>query len=86
LVNPNKRQQGELRLRNRESPGGATLNGLIWGAPQAFPSVTALRNMPFLRSAALFLAHVHQVQSAQSALQRNKNGYIATAIISVNRP
>jgi hypothetical protein len=56
----------------------ATPNGLIWGA--------ALRDMPFLRSAALFLVDVHQAHGARKALQRNKNGYIATARISVNRP
>jgi hypothetical protein len=55
-----------------------TLNGLIWGA--------ALRDMPFLRSAALFLADVHQAHGVRKALQRNKNSYIATARISVNRP
>jgi hypothetical protein len=71
-VNPNERQ--------------ATLNGLIWGAPWAFPSVTVLREMPFLRSTALFLADVHSVHCAQNALQRIKNGYFATARISVNRP
>ncbi len=71
MVDPNERQQGELRLRKRESPGGATLNGLIWGA--------ALRDMPFLYPAALFLAYVHSAHFARNALQSNKNGYIATA-------
>jgi len=71
-VNPNKRQ--------------ATLNGLIWGAPRAFPSVTALREMPFLHAATLFFADVHSAHCARNALQRNKNGYFATAKISVNRP
>jgi len=56
----------------------ATLNGLIWGA--------ALREMPFLHAAVLFLADVHTAHCARNALQRNKNGYFATAKISVNRP
>jgi len=56
----------------------ATLNGPIWGA--------ALRDMPFFRSAALFLADVQQAHCARNALQRNKNGDVATAIISVSRP
>ena len=49
----------------------ATLNGIIWNA--------ALREMPFLRSAALFLAEVQQAHGARKALQRNKNGYFAAA-------
>jgi hypothetical protein len=42
----------------------ATLNGLIWGA--------ALRDMPFLRSAVLSLADVHQAHGIQNALQHTK--------------
>jgi hypothetical protein len=52
--------------------------GHIWGAPQAFPSVTALRDRPFLHSAALFLANVDQAHYAQNALHSNKNSLIAT--------
>ncbi|MDQ6981790.1 MAG: hypothetical protein Q9M08_02120, partial [Mariprofundus sp.] len=47
------------------------LNGPIWGA--------ALREMPFLHAAALLLADVHSAHCARNALQRNKNGYCATA-------
>jgi len=46
----------------------------------------ALRDMPFLRSSALFLAHVQQAHNAQNTLQRHKNGFIATTRMSVNRP
>jgi len=56
----------------------ATPNGPIWG--------TALREVPFLYAATLFLADVHLAHGARNALQRNKNGYFATARISVNRP
>jgi hypothetical protein len=56
----------------------ATLNSLIWGA--------ALREMPFLHAASLFLTDVQQAHGTQNALQRIKNGYFATARISVNRP
>ncbi len=56
----------------------ATLNGLIWGA--------ALRAMPFLHAATLFFADVHSEHCARNALQGTKNGYFATAKISVNRP
>jgi len=49
----------------------ATLNGLIWGA--------ALREMPFLHAATLFFVDVHSAHCTQNALQRNKNGYFATA-------
>jgi hypothetical protein len=70
-VNPNERQ--------------ATLNDLIWGAPRAFPSVTALQEMPFLHAATLFLADVQQAHGTRKALQRNKNGYFDTARISINR-
>jgi len=42
--------------------------------------------MPFLHAATLFLADVHTAHCARNALQRNKNGYFATAKISVNRP
>jgi len=77
-VNPNERQQGELRLRKRESAGGVTPDGLIWG--------TALRETPFLHAAALFLAHVHSAHRAQNALLRNKNGCFDAARINVNRP
>jgi len=56
----------------------ATLNGHIWGA--------ALRDTPFLRSAALFFADVQIAHDARNALQRIKNDDIATARISVNRP
>jgi len=41
-----------------------TLGGLISGA--------ALREMPFLHAAALFLADVHSAHCARNALQRNK--------------
>jgi hypothetical protein len=56
----------------------ATQDGLIWGA--------ALRDMPFLHTAALFLTDVQQAYNVRNALQRNKNGFIAAARISVNRP
>jgi hypothetical protein len=42
--------------------------------------------MPFLHPAALFLADVQQAHNVRNALQRNKNGFIATARMSVNRP
>jgi len=48
--------------------------------------IEALREMPFLHAAALFLSDVHSAHCARNALQRNKNGYFATARISVNRP
>jgi len=48
--------------------------------------VAALRDMPFLRPVALFLAHVQQAHHARNALQCIKNGFIATARISVDRP
>jgi len=54
------------------------MDGLIWG--------TALRDGPFLRPAALFLAGVHQAHYAQNALHSRKNGRVAAARISVNRP
>jgi hypothetical protein len=42
----------------------ATLNGLIWGA--------ALREMPFLPAATLFLVDVQQAHGTRNALQRAK--------------
>jgi len=42
----------------------ATLNSLIWGA--------ALREMPFLHAASLFLADVQQAHGIQNALQHTK--------------
>ena len=56
----------------------ATMDGLIWGA--------ALRDNPFLRSAALFLADVPLAHFVRNALHSNKNGHVATTRISVNRP
>jgi hypothetical protein len=56
----------------------ATLNGLILG--------TALWETPFLPTATLFFADVQQAHGTLNALQRIKNGYFATARISVNRP
>ena len=56
----------------------ATLDGLIWDA--------ALWEMPFLRAASLFLTDVQQAQGSRNVLLRIKNGYFATAGISVNRP
>jgi len=61
----------------------ATLNGLGYFEPGRG---VALRDMPFLYPAALFLAYVHSAHFARNALQSNKNGYIATARINVNRP
>jgi len=55
-----------------------TPNGLIWGA--------ALRDSPFLYSAALFLADVHRAHCTRNALQNHKNGRVATIEINVNRP
>jgi hypothetical protein len=55
-----------------------TLNDLIWGA--------ALREMPFLHAATLFLADVQQAHGTRNALQRTKNGCFAANKISANRP
>ena len=65
-MNPNERRQGELCSRKRESSGGVTLNGLIWGA--------ALREMPFLHAATLFLANVQQAHGTRNALRRIEMG------------
>lgn len=73
LVSPNKRQQGELCLHKRESPGGVTQSGAVWGA--------ALRDGPFFRSAALWLTDVQQAQGAHHALQKQKNGRVAATEI-----
>jgi len=96
-VNPNERQQGELRqgkcrlrqrgylgvLRKRESPGGVAPNGL--GLFACEPDA-ALRDEPFLCSAALFSAHVPRAHFDQNALYCHKNVLVASFIISVNRP
>ncbi|MDQ6981708.1 MAG: hypothetical protein Q9M08_01695 [Mariprofundus sp.] len=47
---------------------------------------SAQRDMPFLRPATLFLAYGHSAHFTQNAMKRNKNGYIATARINVDRP
>jgi hypothetical protein len=46
----------------------------------------ALWEMPFLHAASLFLTDVQQAHGSRNALQRIKNGYFATARISVDRP
>ncbi len=56
----------------------ATLDGPTWGA--------ALRDGPFLHSAALCLADVQQAHCARNALLSNKNGRVAATRISIGRP
>jgi hypothetical protein len=69
-VNPNEQQR-------------ATLDGLIFFEHDW---AVALRDKLFLRSATLFPTNVHHAHCTQNALQRNKNGYVATTGISVGRP
>jgi len=79
---PNERRQGELRLCKRRSLGGVTPNGL--GLFACEPDA-ALRDGPFLCSAALFLANVHRAHFARNALHRHKNGRVAALIIHGGR-
>jgi len=72
-VIPNKRRQGELRLRKRESPGGTTLNARIWDEPCTHP-------------AALYFTDVQQAHDAQHALQVCTHDHVEAIRICVNRP